>query len=337
MRFKRRRRFSKRRRFSGSRRRRSSTRPMRIGYRMYMLLCRNPYIGYGGGAYGCGQCIPCRINRRRMWTHRIMLEATQHGVNSFWTLTYDDEKLTFTDGGLPTLVRKDLTDFIKRLREDYRPLLLRYFNVGEYGSQTERPHYHLALFNFPPCAFGSTRQKRSGNCCPICDRVRRIWGHGIIHSGKLETASAAYVAGYVTKKLTSKEDPRLKGRAPEFASMSLRPGIGAGFMDEVASTLLQHDLEQLPDVPSSLAHGGRNMPLGRYLTRRLRERVGMDPSAPESTLEAQKEKLRPLREAANQAPTYRKETFKNLIIDTYSAQAGRMENRSKIYKKRESL
>lgn len=70
-------------------------------------------------------------------------------------------------------------------------------------------------------------------------------------------------------------------------------------MDEVASTLLQHNLEkELIDVPISLQHGRSQWPLGRYLRRYLRTRIGRPPNAPEETLQIQKEKLQAMRETA---------------------------------------
>lgn len=81
--------------------------------------------------------------------------------------------------------------------------------------------------------------------------------------------------------------------------MSLRPGIGAGMMDEVASTLLQHNLEkEIIDVPTSLQHGSAQWPLGRYLRRYLRTRIGREANAPEETLNIKKEELRAMRETA---------------------------------------
>lgn len=66
--------------------------------------------------------------------------------------------------------------------------------------------------------------------------------------------------------------------------MSLRPGIGALFMDEVASQLLRYGLDDFEDVPTELRHGNRTLPLGRYLTRRLRTRIGRSPETPEKKL-----------------------------------------------------
>jgi hypothetical protein len=77
--------------------------------------------------------------------------------------------------------------------------------------------------------------------------------------------------------------------------MSLKPGIGAWLMDDVASTLLEHQLEDMKDVPISLRHGERLWPLGRYLRRRLRERIGRPPECPAEVLEEMASELRPLR------------------------------------------
>lgn len=303
-------------------------------------MCRNPYITSGGSAFGCGQCMPCRVNRRRVWSHRIMLETKLHAQNGFWTLTYSDDNLPLTKDGLPTLDAKHLTDFMKRLRNDYWPSKLRYFNVGEYGDRTERPHYHLALFNYPHCERGRTQFNRRRNCCSVCERVERIWGFGAVDCGQLEDASAAYIAGYVTKKLTSKGDPRLKGRKEEFARMSLKPGIGAGFIPEVASVLLTHNLDStLTDVTSSLQHGRHVKPLGRYLTRKLRENVGKEPNAPEAVIQKQKDELSDVFETAKEiAPRgLYKETVKALITQKYDPQVTRLEAKQKIFKKRGSI
>jgi len=284
--------------------------------------------------------MPCRINRRRVWTHRIMLEATQHAVNSFWTLTYSDDSLPLTEGNLPTLVPSHLTDFMKRLRSDFYPQKLRYFNVGEYGDSTQRPHYHLALFGYPACERGRTQVKRSGNCCSMCDRVRGIWGFGLVYSGQLEANSAAYIAGYCTKKWTKEGEEILKGRKAEFARMSLRPGIGARFMPEVASALLTHSLDStMSDVPTSLRTHARVQPLGRYLTRQLRQQIGRSADAPESTIQKAQEKLQPVREMAQAtAPKGLFSVFfKEMIVQAHKGKHAQIDAKSKLYKKRGSL
>ena len=119
--------------------------------------------------------------------------------------------------------------------------------------------------------------------------MARKWRKGRIHVGSLTVESAHYIAGYVTKKMTDADDRRLEGRPPEFARMSLKPGIGAGAVSDIASTVLTHDLSVDGDVPVTLRSGGKVKPLGRYLVRRLRKECGRAEGAPASKLAASEE------------------------------------------------
>lgn len=105
--------------------------------------------------------------------------------------------------------------------------------------------------------------------CKTCSDVRQTWGFGHIMVGGLSAKSAMYIAGYVAKKMTNSSDPRLNGRAPEFARMSLRPGLGALALAPVVSVLEKY---QLP-VPCGLRHGEKIMPMGRYIRRKIAEAI----------------------------------------------------------------
>lgn len=278
-----------------------------------------------------------------------MLETSLRADNAFATLTYNDEAIPRTGSNLPTLEPKHVQDFLKRLRFNWTSSItsrglpssaarLRYYLVGEYGDETFRPHYHAALFGFPSCSYLQSRYSlRRRSCCFSCDLVRDTWGKGNILLGTLEAASARYLAGYIEKKLTSSDDPRLEGRHPEFSRMSLRPGIGADMMDEVASTLMQFNIEDTEqgDVPSSLLHGKRRMPLGRYLRQRLRTRVGKEKNAPQTTIEAQAETMRPLLEAARRSKTH--PSLKHQLLLANQAAVISQATRSKLRKQRRKL
>lgn len=152
--------------------------------------------------------------------------------------------------------------------------------------------------------------------------------------GSLEEKSMAYVAGYVTKKMTRDDDPRLEGRLPEFARMSLRPGIGLGMMHELASTLLEHRLdERMIDVPLALQHGTKKWPLGRYLRRKLRTYVGKCADTPKAVIQLQKEELRIMRETAfvNSRP------FKDEVLKASEGKRIQIEARERRFKKRGSI
>ena len=249
--------------------------------------------------------------------------------NAFVTLTYDDEHLP--EGG--TLVPKDMQDWLKRLRSVCSPEKIRFYGVGEYGDVSERPHYHLALFNYPACKYGRSRYDRfRKNCCIPCDLVRDTWSAGMVAVGGLTVHSMQYVAAYVTKKMTSKDDSRLKGRYPEFARMSLRPGIGVSAMHELASVMLSLNvLDTQSDVPSSLRHGSRLLPLGRTLRKRLRTFCGMDEKAPRAVIEAMEEELQPLYESAKGHEDVR-HYFREAVIEACAQKVKQVEVRSKIFK-----
>jgi len=254
------------------------------------MRCVKPFVS-GKAAYGCGQCMPCRLTKRRTWTHRLMLEKLDHAESSFVTLTYSPETVPSEGSVVPEHVR----DWLKRLRKRVHPRRLRYFIVGEYGDQSYRPHYHAALFGFPQCSAGYQRFLRGECPCPACSAVRETWNFGHVMVAPLEMKCAQYIAGYCVKKMTHRLDIRLGGKHPEFARMSLKPGIGATAMHNVASEMMRYSLEMRGDVPVTLRHGDRMLPLGRYLRGKLREMVDSDPSFKESDQASFEKKLRILR------------------------------------------
>lgn len=156
----------------------------------------------------CGKCNYCLQTKRSDWTFRILQELKVSTSAYFLTLTYSDEHLP--PGS--TVRKTDLQNFNKRLRK--RNALrskrsLRYYAVGEYGTQTERPHYHSILFN-------------------LCDPqdVEKAWPFGHVMVGDVNIASIHYVTKYVINRM--QEYPN---RDPPFALMSRRPALGASYLD----------------------------------------------------------------------------------------------------------
>lgn len=214
------------------------------------MKCRNPFMK-SGQAYGCGQCLPCRIKERRLWSHRIMLEALLCADNSFITLTYAEAP---TDG----VMLDHYQNFLKRLRDRIRPLQIRFYGVAEYGDEHGRPHYHFVLFGWP----ANDKTKSLLEAC---------WSLGFVDVKELTAVRAKYIAKYTVKKMTTLHDERLEGRNPEFSTKSLKPGLGHGMIPFIADTLTRYNLLSAEgDVPVTLAHGGKPWPLGRYLRRQLR-------------------------------------------------------------------
>lgn len=178
----------------------------------------------------CGSCISCRIARRREWTVRMLHEMSYHENNVFITLTYSDMYLPVNQGyegkygpSLPTLRKRDLQLFFKRLRKELSDgRKIRYYAVGEYGDISMRPHYHGIIFGL---GLNQNDKERIIKAWPYCD-----WNVDIIRNksfGIVEPDSIGYVAGYIDKKFTgpmAEEIYNIPFREPVFRLMS--QGIG---------------------------------------------------------------------------------------------------------------
>lgn len=259
------------------------------------MMCSTPYYSSDNSvSYPCGQCIMCLVNRRRTWTSRILLESYMHESNAFLTLTYNDENNPV--GLQPEHHRA----FMKALRKAFVPPCpinesdfdsyesfikarevwyfengIRFYMCGEYGENTFRPHYHYCLFNFPTCLTPPLPNQKFRPCsCSVCSRISKAWrGRGHIFLGELTRHSAQYVAGYVTKKLTKKDDIRLIDTEtgeiyhPEFSRMSNRPGIGATALPVLFEQ--SKNVTDFESLPTSIPHDKSTLPLGRYLRLKL--------------------------------------------------------------------
>lgn len=135
--------------------------------------------------------------------------------------------------------------------------------------------------------------------------------------------------------MTHRHDPRLNGREPEFARMSLRPyGIGLGAMHDVADTWIRLGLDvREADVPSALRHGSKLLPLDQYMRRNLRKMVGRHENTPKEVLLKQEIELQPLREAADA----HKVSLKKEVIEQQKGRVEGMLKRAEIFKQGKKL
>lgn len=294
------------------------------------MICSNPVV-LTSGAVACGKCYSCGVRRKKEIVARVQLEGMSYDKKAFVTLTYDDENLPlvgFTKVensaenkvvyeeypehpvGTGSLRPSDFSGFIKRLRKEW-PTPFRFFGVGEYGDKSGRPHYHAILFGFPPCNFGSTRNRLS-YCCSVCDLVEQKWAKGRIEVAQANSNTMAYTAGYAAKKLTSAGDPRLfigtgsddarLYKHPEFSRMSRRPGIGASAAASIGAGL-ERFRETLPngDAPESIQIGEKKYPLDRFMRDKIRNAMGLPAGATEQAQIAQSIKLQEMQAEADQA------------------------------------
>ena len=159
----------------------------------------------------CGQCIGCRLAKSREWAARCVVEAKSHKTNMFLTLTYDDAH--FPEDG--SLHYEHFQLFMKRMRKYFMSRFgqtLRFFMCGEYGDKLGRPHFHAIIFGvtFVDKKLWSIRR---GNNLYRSATLEKLWPFGFSSIGAVNFETAAYVARYVTKKIT--------GIEAEFSGMKL--------------------------------------------------------------------------------------------------------------------
>lgn len=261
--------------------------------------------------FPCGRCLPCRINKSRVWINRIMLEAGVSSDAVFFTLTYDDEHI-----GLDwSLYKRDLQLFFKRLRRRLEPQRVRYFAVGEY-SKDHRPHYHGVIFGL---------SRLDDNL------VSDAWGKGFIYLGDVTKQSAAYIAGYVIKDWTHKDNPNLLGKEPEFMVCSKgNGGIGYGAVKQIADQLKKNQFFK-PRIIREVKYGkNKKMPLGRHLTEKMNQELGITDDVKEEALWEYQEEIFEMH--------LDKDVFYwQSIVNEKAAERKAQAKRKKIFRKKESI
>lgn len=191
----------------------------------------------------CGKCLGCRLDYAHDWQGRLLMELMCHDSAWFVTMTYNDDsvpKLVLEDDSgslvaLDNLCKKDVQNFIKRLRDHFPDDHIRYYITGEYGETTFRSHYHGIIFGLhlrdvePIIGVKSINNEQKYRS----DEFEKIWSLGTCELGTVTPESTSYVARYVTKKLKDgdKEELYTKGLEKEFALMSRKPAIGRLFFD----------------------------------------------------------------------------------------------------------
>ena len=189
----------------------------------------------------CGCCSECLKDRSRQWALRILKEAEQYENNYFITLTYNDDNLPQDRN----LIKNEISQFNKKLkiylsRQNIQSTF-RCYGVGEYGSQTARPHYHVIYFNLEIPDLKFYKIGESGELYFTSEFLEKVWNKGFVVIGSVDVGSASYVARYCDKKRllskTERQELEKKGIVPEFSVMSRRPGIGANYLDVIENNI----------------------------------------------------------------------------------------------------
>ena len=199
----------------------------------------------------CNRCATCRAKKRFEWVVRMELEDRTALTTWFITLTYDEKHVPRTKG-FTHLQKNDALNFIRRVKDFEERNVpehhvipnqyhgdpsrkIRYFLVGEYGSKTYRPHYHLILWNISKYT---------------AQRVSQIWGKGIqsrAEKPRGQSAVATYCAKYIMK-----EHGDIQFVVPQFKTGSNSIG-------------LEHVLKNRSNVRDGLLyHGKYVIPIPKY-------------------------------------------------------------------------
>lgn len=163
----------------------------------------------------CGKCNFCLQTKRMDWSFRLNQELKKSKTAYFLTLTYNDYEVPFHPyHEVQTLDKSHVQLFKKSLRKGNAAMVdwpVRYYTVGEYGTITDRPHYHSIIFNL--------HEK-------IVDRLSDFWKRGNVFVGDVNPSSI----GYVTKYVVNRHSDNF-ARDPPFSLMSRRPGLGASYLE----------------------------------------------------------------------------------------------------------
>lgn len=210
------------------------------------------------------------MDRAKAWALRCVHESRMYDENCFVTLTYNPEHLP-KDGSVS---KRDMQLFMKRLRKEIEPRQVRFYGCGEYGSKLGRPHYHVLLFNFD---FSDkellyvennkhSRSASTGSYKVYSSRLLdRLWTSGFTTVGDVTFESCGYVARYIGKKIGGeKAIEHYKGKEPEFALMSRKPGIGAFWFSKFSGDVFPKDF-------TTLENGRRFKPPKFYVDRLMRK------------------------------------------------------------------
>lgn len=230
------------------------------------MQCERPIKEYRTGSEGllvtlrCGSCKPCRLRAQQSWIARLLAEQYVSTCVSFCTLTMNDTTLEDLNVTTPQ-------KFLKRLRKR-TPGKIRYFLCGEYGSKTNRPHYHAIIFSTTEITY------------PL---LQDAWQQGFVQVSPMKSSlsSMRYATKYVWK------DDSLK-------TMSRKPGLGSSVFTKLGEKVAHMGMTNLPQY---VQFGSRKYPIHKtcrdYLSVGYQRiagvppRIGFNPITSDLTIRAE--------------------------------------------------
>lgn len=245
--------------------------------------CTTPFMlseKNGGHPVPCGKCLNCLKRRVSAWSFRLMQEFKNSANGYFLTLTYDTDSVPITKNGFMELNKRDLQLFFKRLRKAHNKSdrglgqRIKYYAVGEYGTKSRRPHYHIIIFNVDLAVLlGEKYANAVGSVFKLDGKkefVCKQWINqqtfkpiGHITIGQISEASVGYTMKYVSKP-SQVPLHRNDDRQIEFSLMS--KGIGISYLTKAMQLWHLNDLENR--MYCNLA-GGKKIAMPRYYKNKI--------------------------------------------------------------------
>lgn len=215
------------------------------------MACIYPYFTKHGHIVPCGRCPVCLEKRGAHWVFRLQQEMKISPIAHFVTLTYSEENLVRTPNNYRTLVKKHMQDFMKRLRF-HSNVKLKYYIVGEYGSQRNRPHYHAIIFG-----------------CNDVDLFAKCWNFGHVYIDEANSNTMGYTCGYLQKGRAVPAHAN-DDRQREFSLMS--QFLGINYLTPEMVAYHQADTSRT----FVLADNNRKLSMPRYYRKKVYEDAGID-------------------------------------------------------------
>lgn len=236
------------------------------------MSCISPKIVHKGSSAflspcgHCSQCIASKVSALSFLVNKDVERVRRAGSgSSFITLTYNNNSIPLSDKGYPTLRKKDCQNFMKR----FRIILQRsgynfpvsFLACGEYGSDTARPHLHLAIIGCPVA---------------LCESVtRKAWQKsrdGLIDVLPMTSGATGYICKYLSKCNPLPDVRKIyddRGVEPPFVVHSQR--LGFNWIENHVNDIIR-DKFQYIDVQS-----GEKRLFPRAVRQYVESLTGVDP------------------------------------------------------------
>ena len=176
----------------------------------------------------------------------------------------------------PTIDKKDLQLFNKRLRarimeekglsNDWFKIneesgeispKYRFLGVGEYGEESNRPHFHIIAWNIPDTWF----EWNDVNKEYYSDKLESLWDKGYIKIGTVTQQSIHYCAKYTLKDIFKSPDENSMAEKP-FATMSRNPGIGQCYVTDDIKNYYSKSLNPYATIQDKRSQFNRHLAIG---------------------------------------------------------------------------